>query len=316
MKKWLTEELICPECLAKEVSLTVDIEKETDEEILEGRLNCPECGRHYEINDCVAVVVPEKTLPITKHQAGYGSFSMLQSYLWSHYSEFFNGPDATDAYKKWAAAFSPHNGWALDIGCAVGRLTFEMTKTHDRAIGIDTSLSFIKAARKLTAEKHLEFDLIMEGKITEKRASDLDPDFRYEKAEFIVADAMALPFRSKRFATASSVNILEKVPDPSKHFLEADRVMLEEGARFLISDPFSWDETVSAPELWLGGRNEGPFKGFGIDNVSRMLSEKGDIFSPEFRIKETGKVQWKIRKTRNLWEHITSQFIIAQRKKI
>ncbi len=318
MKKWLVNELICPECLGnnthKEVVLTADIKAETDEEIIEGRLNCPECGRHYEINEGIAVVVPEKTLPITWNMAGYGSFSMRSSYLWSHYSEFFNGPDATDAYKKWAAAFSPRKGWALDIGCAVGRLTFEMTKTHDRAIGIDTSISFIRAARKLMTHKRLEFDLILEGEITERKASDLDPDFEFENAEFIVADAMALPFRSNRFATASSVNILEKVPNPSLHFAEANRVMDMTNARFLFSDPFSWDETVSIPDLWLGGRNEGPFKGFGMDNVCRILQEGNGIFSPGFSIRETGRVQWKIRKTRNLWEHITSQFVIGQRE--
>jgi SAM-dependent methyltransferase/uncharacterized protein YbaR (Trm112 family) len=320
MKKWLSEDLICPECLNKdankEVSLTLDIQKVNDDDIIEGHLNCPECGRHYDIREGVAVIVPEKTLPITWHQAGYGSFSMLQSYLWSHYSEFFNGPDATDAYKKWASAFNPRKGWALDIGCAVGRLTLEMTKTHDRAVGIDTSLSFIRSARNLTAKQRLEFDLIIEGEITEKKSSNLDQDFEYEKAEFIVADAMALPFRSNRFATASSVNILEKVPDPSQHFLEANRVMNRTNARFLFSDPFSWDETVSSPNLWLGGRNEGPFKGFGIDNVCRMLREGSGIFSPGFSIQETGRVQWKIRKTQNLWEHITSQFVIAQREQV
>ena len=317
MKKWLIEELICPECLDKnvdkEIRLTVDIHRETDDEIIEGRLNCPDCGRHYEINEGIAVVVPDKTLPITRNMAGYGSFSMRSSYLWSHYSEFFNGPDATDAYKKWAAAFEPRKGWALDIGCAVGRLTFEMTKTHDRAVGVDTSLSFIRAARKLSTRRHLEFDLIMEGEITERRESLLDQDFKFENAEFIVADAMALPFRSDRFATASSVNILEKVPDPPLHFSEANRIMDKANARFLFSDPFSWDETVSIPELWLGGRNEGSFKGFGMDNVCRILQDDGGIFSPGFSIRETGRVQWKIRKTRNLWEHITSQFVIAQR---
>ena len=317
MKKWLIEELICPECLDKnmdkEIRLTVDIQKETDDEIIEGRLNCPDCGRHYEINEGIAVVVPDKTLPITRNMAGYGSFSMRSSYLWSHYSEFFNGPDATDAYKKWAAAFERRKGWALDIGCAVGRLTFEMTKTHDRAVGVDTSLSFIRAARKLSTRRHLEFDLIMEGEITERRESLLDQAFRFENAEFIVADAMALPFRSDRFATASSVNILEKVPDPPLHFSEANRIMDKANARFLFSDPFSWDETVSIPELWLGGRNEGSFKGFGMDNVCRILQDDGGIFSPGFSIRETGRVQWKIRKTRNLWEHITSQFVIAQR---
>jgi SAM-dependent methyltransferase/uncharacterized protein YbaR (Trm112 family) len=317
MKKWLIEELICPECLNKgpdkEVPLTVDIKKETNEEIIEGHFNCQDCGRQYDINEGVAVVVPEKTLPITRNMAGYGSFSMRSSYLWSHYSEFFNGPDATDAYKKWAAAFTPRKGWALDIGCAVGRLTFEMTRTHGRAVGIDTSLSFIRAARNISARRHLEFDLIIEGEITEKRSSSLDPDFKYENAEFLVADATALPFRTDRFATASSVNILEKVPDPSLHFSEANRVMNKNSARFLFSDPFSWDETVSSPDLWLGGRNEGPFKGFGMANVSRMLQDRTGIFAPGFNIQETGRVQWKIRKTQNLWEHITSQFVIAQR---
>lgn len=318
MKKWLTNELICPECLDKdsdkEVLLTVDIQKETDEEIIEGRLNCPCCGRQYGIDGGIALVVPEKTLPITRDRSGYGSFSMRSSYLWSHYSEFFNGPDATDAYKKWAAAFNPSKGWALDIGCAVGRLTFELTKTHDRAVGIDTSLSFIKAARNLMIQKHLEFDLIMEGEITERRSSDLDPDFEFENAEFIVADAMALPFRSDRFVMASSVNILEKVPDPLLHFSEAHRVMDKTNARFLFSDPFSWDKTVSSPNLWLGGRNEGPFKGFGMENVCHMLQDGNGILSPGFSIQETGRVQWKIRKTQNLWEHIISQFVIAQRE--
>ncbi|WDP91828.1 MAG: methyltransferase domain-containing protein [Desulfobacter sp.] len=321
MKKWLIEELICPECLKKnqsqsqdnEIVLIPDIIRETDTEIIEGRLDCPQCGKGYGIHDGIAVVVPEETLPVTRETAGYGSFSMLSSYLWSHYSEFFNGPDATDAYKKWAAAFTPRAGWALDIGCSVGRLTFEMTKTHDRAVGVDTSLPFIRAARRLAARERLTFDLVMEGQITEERSGGLDPEFKFKDAEFIVADAMALPFRSHRFATASSVNILEKVPDPAVHLGEANRVLDKAEAGFLFSDPFSWDETVNRPDLWLGGRNEGPFKGFGMDNICRLLEEGTGVFSPGFSIRETGQVLWKIRKTRNLWEHITSQFVMADR---
>ncbi|MBU2549704.1 MAG: methyltransferase domain-containing protein [Proteobacteria bacterium] len=313
MKKWLVEELICPECKDEQTLLTLDSRKENDEEILEGRLTCPGCQGVYDIHDGIAVVVPAKTLPITRSTAGYGSTSMLSSYLWSHYSEFFNGPDATDAYKKWARAFRPRDGWALDIGCSVGRLTLELTKTHARAVGVDTSLSFIRAARHLAAQKRLEFDLILEGKITRKRSSSLDPAFGFEHAEFIVADAMALPFRSNRFATAASVNILEKVPDPLRHLEEANRIMDKTRAQFLLSDPFSWDEAVSSPDLWLGGRNSGPFKGYGLDNICRLLQEDTGVLAPGFRIQEQGEVLWKIRKTRNLWEHITSQFVMGQR---
>ena len=313
MKKWLIEALICPECVDEEIPLTVDSRRQNDEEILEGCLICPRCTSSYEIHDGLAVVVPEKTLPITRDRTGYGSFSMLSSYLWSHYSEFFNGPDATDAYKKWAAAFKPQKGWALDIGCSVGRLTFELTRTHDRAVGIDTSLSFIREARNLAARQWLEFDLIMEGKITQAQSGALDPAFHFDRAEFIVADAMALPFRTGRFTTASSVNILEKVPDPHKHLSEANRVMDKTKAWFLFSDPFSWDAAVSHPDLWIGGRNQGPFKGFGMENIRRLFRDDAGIFSPGFDVREEGEVLWKIRKTRNLWEHITSQFVMGQR---
>lgn len=316
MKKWLIEELICPECLDQEIQLTLDGQKETDDDIIEGSLACPKCGRRYEIREGVAVVVPEKTLPVTLSPEGYNSFSMLSSYLWSHYSEFFSGPDATDAYRRWAAGFTPQDGWALDIGCSVGRLTFEMTKTHDRAVGVDTSISFVRAARALASQRRLEFDMIMEGQIMEARSCGLDPEFEFGNAEFIVADAMALPFRSHVFATTSSINILEKVPDPAQHLAEANRITNRESGRFLFSDPFSWDEAVSPPELWLGGRNEGPFRGFGMDNICRLIEDPDGVFSPGFTIREKGEVLWKIRKTRNLWEHITSQFVIANRQNI
>ena len=313
MKKWLTKELICPECLEQEVFLNLESQKENDQEIIEGNLICPQCGQQYTIHEGIAVVVPKKTLPITRESTGYGSFSMLSSYFWSHYSEFFNGPDATDAYKKWAAAFEPQNGWALDIGCSVGRLSFEMTKTHDRVVGIDTSLSFIRAARKLAAQKRLEFEMIMEGRITEKKSTPLPSEFNFDHTEFIVADATALPFPRERFATASSVNILEKVSDPALHLTEANRVMDKKNAQFLFSDPFSWDESVSSPDTWLGGRNQGPYKGYGMENICRLMEEDSGPFSPGFTIRQTGEVLWKIRKTRHLWEHITSQFILGKR---
>nr|WP_320191106.1 methyltransferase domain-containing protein [uncultured Desulfobacter sp.] len=317
MKKWLIEELICPQCLDSENVLNLDSLTETGDDIIKGHLVCPQCKQVYEIHEGVAVVVPEQTLPVIQDATGYNSFSMLSSYLWSHYSEFFNGPDATDAYQKWARAFgSQRSGWALDIGCSVGRLTFEMTKTHDRAVGLDTSISFVRAARELAAKKRLAFELIMEGQITEKRSCELDPAFGFEQAEFIVADAMALPFRSRRFSSVSSVNILEKVPDPLLHLAEANRVMVEKDARFLFSDPFSWDENVNSPEFWLGGTNEGPFKGFGMDNICRILQDPESVFSPGFAIQDMGQVLWKIRKTQNLWEHITSQFVVAQRETI
>lgn len=314
MKKWLLEKLICPECAGKNIPLNLIIKKECDDDILDGQLGCNSCGAIYKINDGVAVVLPEKSMSVLRDSTGYNSKNMLSAYLWSHFSEFFNGPDATDAYKRWSSCFQENSGWALDIGCSVGRISFEMSKTHSYAIGMDTSLPFITHARKILKQKKLEFDMIIEGHITQKRSCDLDHSWNYDRVEFIVADAMALPFPENSFSTVTSVNILEKVPEPLEHLRSVNTVLKNEKAMFLFSDPFSWDESVSSPEKWLGGTHEGKYKGHGMDNILKIFSGEDKIFDPGLTIKETGEILWKIRKTRNLWEHIFSHFVIGERK--
>ena len=122
-------------------------------------------------------------------------------------------------------------------------------------------------------------------------------------------------FPKNHFTTVASINLLEKVPSPLQHLMDINRVLTREKARFIFSDPFSWDETVSSAELWLGGSSNGnKYQGRGIDNVRRLLLGEDGIFDPPLQIADKGNVSWKIRKTENLWEHINSQFIIGHRK--
>ncbi|MFC1895098.1 methyltransferase domain-containing protein [Thermodesulfobacteriota bacterium] len=314
MKKWLTENLICPECLAKEIPLDLDIAKVHEDDVMEGELSCPTCKRCYPIQKGVAVILPDKTLPVISDASGYNSRNMLSSYLWSHYCDIFEDPDATDAYRTWSSFFGETTGYALDIGCSVGRLSFEMSKTHSRVIGIDTSISFIENARELLREKRLDFELIMEGFITEKRSCDFDDNWNFNRVDFIVADALALPFPNSLFSTVTSINILEKVSLPIQHLKDIDRVLRKEKSLCVFSDPFSWDETVSSPEHWLGGVQNGHKNYRGIDNVVDYFRGKDEVFNPPLEITNKGSVPWKIRKTENLWEHINSQFVVGARK--
>jgi len=188
-----------------------------------------------------------------------------------------------------------------------------LSNTHSQVIGIDTSLSFIEKARELLQHKKLSFDLIVEGHISQKRSYEFSDKWATDRVDFIVADALALPFPKGLFSTVSSVNILEKVPHPVQHLTEINRVLTVENARFVFSDPFSWDETVSDADLWLGGKHSGKYNGRGIDCMRRIISGGDGIFSPPMAIVEKGHVLWRIRKTENLWEHITSQYLVGTR---
>ncbi|MEJ2642422.1 MAG: methyltransferase domain-containing protein, partial [Desulfosarcinaceae bacterium] len=201
-----------------------------------------------------------------------------------------------------------------DVGCAVGRYSFELAKTHRHVIGVDTSIAFIHQARQIRNRRRLDFDLIIEGTLTEPRGCRFD-DWDVGEVEFIVADAMALPFRSRSFETVATLNLLEKVPDPLLHLKEINRMLLTERAGFIFSDPFSWDPAVSPPETWLigTGNGNGDYCRRGIDTLRRMFSGAFGVFDPPLEITADGEVAWRIRKTANLWEHITSQYLVGQR---
>jgi SAM-dependent methyltransferase/uncharacterized protein YbaR (Trm112 family) len=314
MKKWLQEKLICPECLAEEIPLDLDIKTQENDDVIEGELFCASCKRTYPIRKGVAVVLPETSQSVLSETSGYNSKSMLSSYLWSHFCDFLNDPEATDAYQTWSSFFNKTDGIALDIGCSVGRLSFELSKTHSQVIGIDTSISFIEKARELLSRKRLDFDLIIEGFITEKRSCDFDTGFNYDHVDFIVADALALPFPNRFFSTVTSINLLEKVSSPIGHLKDINRVLKEKNSMFVFSDPFSWDESVSDPDYWLSGGTNGNGSRRGIDSISQYFSGKDEIFNPPLEILNKGSVPWKIRKTANLWEHINSQFIVGKRQ--
>jgi SAM-dependent methyltransferase/uncharacterized protein YbaR (Trm112 family) len=316
MKHWVVEKLICPDCLPAESGLKVNSEIQESGDIIEGSLYCSQCGAHYPIKDGIAVVRPGRTAKIKSPNNGYNAPVMLSAYMWSHFADLFADSRATDAYRKWSESFKSTAGDALDIGCAVGRLTFELSRTHDRVIGIDTSRAFIAKAREIVVKKQIDFELVVEGNLTEHRHLGLENGWNLKNVDFLVADALALPFPKHDFASIAAINVLEKVPDPIGHLTEVNRVLRKQESMFLFSDPFSWDPAFSAPELWLGGSNNGsnPYSTRGIDTMRRLFAGEFKVFDPPFDIARQGDVSWKIRKTENLWEHITSQFLVGHRK--
>ena len=57
-------------------------------------------------------------------------------------------------------------GRALDIGCAVGRTSFELSRVFGAVIGIDYSHSFVGAAQQLATGAQLKYDRFDEGDVS------------------------------------------------------------------------------------------------------------------------------------------------------
>ncbi len=312
MKKLLLNMLVCPVCLPEESALGVKIAHEQSGDITEGTLSCSHCGRVYPIEDGIAF------LDVPEHRADrvapkYETAPVVSSYLWSHYGDIMGDGEASSAYSEWAALMNGGSGMALDIGSAVGRFSFEMSGRCDFVVGIDNSRSFIQAARELMAHGRMKVVLRQEGLLTREETVILPARWQTDKVEFIVADALALPFRSRSFSVLGSLNLIDKVPLPLKHLQEVNRVARESGAQLLLSDPFSWSTEAAKEEDWLGGKDTGPFPGRGLDNIVALLQGDKQQLLPTWRIERQGHIWWKIRTHANHFELIRSCFVKADR---
>jgi SAM-dependent methyltransferase len=155
--------------------------------------------------------------------------------------------------------------------------------------------------------------LKQEGYMTSEVMLSLPPEWNTEKVEFVIADALALPFRTSMVTSLSSLNLVDKVPVPIKHLREANRVIRDEKAQFLISDPFSWSEDVAPEHNWLGGRKQGPYASRGQERIMDLLTGEDGFPGPPWVIEAQGHFWWNIRTHANHYEHIRSCYVKAKR---
>lgn len=311
MKEALLGRLICPACLPLGNPLQVDIRSAEEGDIIDGSLNCPHCERSFPIKEGIAFLDPDS--PDNHIVNRYEQDEVVSSYLWSHYGDLLDDEQATDSYRQWAGLISPHDGLALDLGGAVGRFTFEMSCKCDLAVGIDKSRAFIHAARRLMQEGELRFTLKDEGLLGHDVVIRCPSDWRPERVDFIVADAQRLPFATATATSLASLNLVDKLPQPSTHLQEINRVAAMSGSQLILSDPFSWSTESADMDQWLGGRTDGPYTGRGLDNIKTILGQGSAEGFPAWQMTKRGHIWWKIRTHCNHYELIRSCFLKAAR---
>ena len=65
---------------------------------------------------------------------------------------------------------------AFDIGCAVGRSTFELARVFDEVVGMDFSQAFIAKCQELKMTGVAKYDMTVEGALVENKTAVVDPD--------------------------------------------------------------------------------------------------------------------------------------------
>jgi SAM-dependent methyltransferase len=178
---------------------------------------------------------------------------------------------------------------ALDLGCAVGRFTFELGRVAKQALGIDNSKSFIQAARRISRRGSVTVPVRESGARFTRCELVLPKALRQSKVEFQVGDALDLAaFPEQAFQVVSAINLIDRLPRP-RHFLSQLARLIAPGGQLLIASPFTWLEQYTPPKEWLTS-----------EQVQSLLR-------PEFRLARHGDLPFLIREHRR-----KSQLVVAE----
>lgn len=140
---------------------------------------------------------------------------------------------------------------ALDLGCAVGRSTFELARSFQEVIGIDYSHSFIDAANRLKSKGTHLVQVNREGHINEQMEVQVDDDIDRNRVQFEQGDAQTLRNDLGRFDAVLACNLICRLPDP-KLLLSRLPDLLFPGGQLFLTTPFTWLEEYTPKANWLG----------------------------------------------------------------
>ncbi len=143
-------------------------------------------------------------------------------------------------------------GPVLDIGCAVGRTSFDLAAaTGGLVLGVDLNWPLLAIGRGLIDRGALDYPHRRLGLHFERRHREITLPGA-ERVDFWVADALALPLWGASIGLAVAMNVLDCVSDPGRLLWEMTRVLAPGGGAALVT-PFDWAAHATPPGAWIDG---------------------------------------------------------------
>jgi SAM-dependent methyltransferase len=185
----------------------------------------------------------------------------------------------------------------VDLGCAVGRTTFELAKALDRPVlGIDLNVGMLRLAARVLAEQEVCYPLRRVGMVYDQRKFEVSLD-GLDQVDFWACDATCLPLGDQSVALAASLNVIDCLASPYDHLKELARI-LAAGGRAIISSPYDWNPGATPVEAWLGGHSQRSETGGQSDVILHSLLAGGGhpqtIESLEL-LEEIPNLPWQLR---------------------
>lgn len=269
--------------------------------------------RHFFQHAGFRYVESEATIKVNDFD--YESDTQVSQYSEFHYGNtYFDVPNFAAASVAYAMKFATDipKRKALDLGCAVGRASFELARHFEQVDGIDFSARFIKTACAMQGFGEIRYDLIDEGELTSfhiRRLAELDLDDVKGRVHFAQGDAGNLKPQYTGYDLIFMSNLLDRVPEP-ENLLHSIAERLNVEGLLVVGSPFTWLEEYTRRENWLGGHKETNGETLSsTDALERVLKHRF------VRVAGPCDIPFVIRETKRKHQHSLSEFNIFKRVK-
>lgn len=241
----------------------------------------------------------------------YETDESISQYCEFHYGEQYFGVE--NFPKASISLLKPHlnkTQKALDLGCSVGRSSFELAKLFDEVMAIDFSANFINVGVKMKKYDSLTFKVATQGDLfNEKTISlkELGLEEYKDKVEFMQGDACNLKDLYTGYDLIYCSNLIDRLYYPQKFLDDIPQRVNEEGLLVLLS-PYTWLEEYTPKANWLGGYLKDNKEVKTLDTLKANLE-------PQFELIELMDVPFVIKETDRKFQHSVSQMSVWKRIK-
>ncbi|MBW2733422.1 MAG: 5-histidylcysteine sulfoxide synthase [Deltaproteobacteria bacterium] len=267
--------------------------------------------RHFFQQAGFRYVVSEQ--PVSASDSHYETDKMLSEYAEFHYGDrYFEVPNFPQTLAQLAirAMGDRPAGRALDLGCAVGRATFELARHFDHVTGIDFSARLIKLGVQLAQQGVIRYTIADEGELVlykERNLQDLGLAPLVEKVAFMQGDACNLKPLYTGYDLVLAANLIDRLYDPAL-FLDALHQRINAGGLLLVASPYTWLQEHTERKRWIGGFKKDGESFSTLDGLKATLGPHFELIDGPL------EVPFVIRETRRKFQHTLSEVTIWERK--
>ncbi|WP_372847386.1 5-histidylcysteine sulfoxide synthase [Pontiella sp.] len=267
--------------------------------------------RHFYQHAGFRYVVSGK--PVKKEFDVYETDALVSQYCEFHYGEPCLGvpafPKAIAAAALAAMEGLPH-GKALDIGCSVGRVAFELAGRFGEVDALDFSARFVQVGARMQRAGRIRYERAEEGELVtfqERTLAELGLSGDFSNIRFMQQDATNMKPVFTGYDLVVAANLIDRLNDPAK-FLRDLPGRMNPGGMLLIASPYTWLEEFTKKEKWLGGFKRDGEPVTTLDGLHAELDERFSL------VGEPVKLPFVIRETANKHQHTFSEVTLWKKR--